>query len=111
MGLWELFTYGMQPYGGYSNEEICDQIRRHKLLEKPYGCPKQIYDLMKSCWKFEPISRKSCSSVKETISLWLEVEEQFIEIAWKHLLFRPMSSVKGKLRKERRYLSEGEITL
>ena len=20
--LWELFTYGMQPYGGYSNEEV-----------------------------------------------------------------------------------------
>ncbi|CAF0948572.1 unnamed protein product [Rotaria sordida] len=49
--LWEMFSYGIQPYYGRTNPEVIEMIRDRKLLTCPTNCPKQIYTLMCSCWE------------------------------------------------------------
>ena len=49
--LWELFSYGTQPYYGRTNPEVIEMIRDRKLLTCPTACPKRIYALMCSCWE------------------------------------------------------------
>jgi receptor tyrosine kinase-like orphan receptor 1 len=49
--LWEMFSYGIQPYYGQTNPEVIEMIRDRKLLTCPINCPKRIYALMCSCWE------------------------------------------------------------
>ena len=49
--LWEMFSYGIQPYQGYTSPEVIEMIRDRKLLTCPNHCPKRIYTLMCSCWE------------------------------------------------------------
>lgn len=49
--LWEMFSYGAQPYSGRTNPEVIEMIRDRKLLTCPTNCPKRIYTLMCSCWQ------------------------------------------------------------
>ena len=55
--LWEIFSYGMQPYCGYNNHEVLDVISRHQLLSCPDQCPAKIYSLMRECWEAQPSQR------------------------------------------------------
>nr|CAB3265672.1 tyrosine-protein kinase transmembrane receptor ROR1 [Phallusia mammillata] len=48
--LWEIFSYGLQPYCGYNNHEVLDMIRRRQVLTCPDQCPAKIYSLMHECW-------------------------------------------------------------
>jgi serine/threonine protein kinase len=49
--LWEMFSYGIQPYYGQTNPEVIEMIRDRRLLTCPINCPKRIYALMCSCWE------------------------------------------------------------
>ena len=49
--LWEIFSYGTQPYHGRTNPEVIEMIRDRKLLSCPNYCPKRVYTLMCSCWE------------------------------------------------------------
>ncbi|CAF1550284.1 unnamed protein product [Adineta ricciae] len=49
--LWEMFSYGMQPFYGQTNPEVIEMIRDRKLLSCPSNCPRRIYALMCSCWE------------------------------------------------------------
>ena len=40
--MWEVFTYGQQPYVGLTNEEVITFITTNKTLEPPTGCPQQV---------------------------------------------------------------------
>lgn len=48
--LWEIYSYGLQPYYGYNNQEVIDMIRSRQLLPCPEECPTVIYSLMLECW-------------------------------------------------------------
>ncbi|XP_043466706.1 tyrosine-protein kinase transmembrane receptor Ror [Leptopilina heterotoma] len=48
--LWEIYSYGLQPYYGYNNQEVIDMIRSRQLLPCPEDCPTVIYSLMLECW-------------------------------------------------------------
>lgn len=52
--LWEIFTYGKQPWYEYANHEVIQKVTEGKLLVQPENCPDNIYDVMLSCWKSPP---------------------------------------------------------
>ena len=68
--MWEIFSYAMQPYFGFSNEEVVDTVRRGRLLSCPDNCPSQIYSLMKECWNMEPEERPSFKKLYRRLSEW-----------------------------------------
>lgn len=55
--LWEIYSFGKQPYYGLSNEEVVKMILQGIMLIPPDSCPSFICDLMKACWKSEPKDR------------------------------------------------------
>ncbi|KAH6946783.1 hypothetical protein HPB50_015307 [Hyalomma asiaticum] len=61
--LWEIYTYGKQPYYGHSNEEVVKLILQGILLSPPEECPPHVCNLMAGCWKTEPRDRLSFNDI------------------------------------------------
>lgn len=61
--MWEVYTFGHQPYRGLSNHEVIDAIKTTKILECPNLCPASIYDIMKICWTRSPTKRPNMDVV------------------------------------------------
>ncbi|XP_062855342.1 neurotrophic tyrosine kinase, receptor, type 2a [Trichomycterus rosablanca] len=55
--LWEIFTYGKQPWYQLSNNEVIECITQGRVLQRPRTCLKEVYDLMLGCWQREPHTR------------------------------------------------------
>ncbi|XP_012673813.1 NT-3 growth factor receptor [Clupea harengus] len=55
--LWEIFTYGKQPWFQLANNEVIECITQGRVLERPRVCPKEVYDVMLGCWQREPQQR------------------------------------------------------
>jgi len=66
--LWELFSYGVTPYPGMSNQECVAFLRNGERLERPEKCPNEIYSLMLDCWKEKPEERPNFEQIFETIN-------------------------------------------
>lgn len=67
--LWELYTFGSQPYAGFTNQEAIERIRDLQVLSCPDHCPARMYGLMRECWEEPPSDRppfsESCSRLRE----------------------------------------------
>ena len=68
--LWEIFSYGAQPYFALSNEEVVEYIRNGNVLKHPPGTPTEIYDLMVDCWATEPDDRPTASELHVGLRRW-----------------------------------------
>lgn len=51
--LWETFSYGRVPYPKIPVNEVLTYIEQGYQMEKPDGCPDEIYGLMKEAWEFD----------------------------------------------------------
>lgn len=47
--LWELATYGMSPYPGVELSAVYERLDEGYRMDKPEGCPEEVYDLMLAC--------------------------------------------------------------
>ncbi|XP_019410930.1 PREDICTED: muscle, skeletal receptor tyrosine-protein kinase [Crocodylus porosus] len=61
--LWEIFSYGMQPYYGMAHEEVIYYVRDGNVLSCPDNCPLELYNLMRLCWSKLPSDRPSFASI------------------------------------------------
>ncbi|XP_078575242.1 inactive tyrosine-protein kinase transmembrane receptor ROR1-like isoform X3 [Branchiostoma floridae x Branchiostoma japonicum] len=68
--LWEIFSYGLQPYYGYSNQEVIEMIRSRQLLPCPDNCPARMYSLMLECWNEIPARRPSFNQIHTRLRAW-----------------------------------------
>lgn len=59
--LWEIFTFGQQPYPGLVNEEVIKCVERGAHPVIPPACP--VARMMKNCWKHSPRSRPSFKAI------------------------------------------------
>ncbi|CAH2098912.1 unnamed protein product [Euphydryas editha] len=57
--LWEVFSLGIMPYTGCANREVMQMVSGGGRLEKPPGCPPDVYRLMCECWNPTPSERPS----------------------------------------------------
>lgn len=71
--LWEVFSFGHQPYYGYSNQEVIDMIRSRHLLPCPEDCPPHIYSLMVETWHELPNKRPSFAELHTRLRNWKAV--------------------------------------
>ncbi|KAI1280319.1 Tyrosine-protein kinase transmembrane receptor Ror [Halotydeus destructor] len=71
--LWEVFSYGLQPYYGYNNQEVIDMIRSRHLLRCPEDCPPHIYSLMAETWHEIPSKRPSFTELHTRLRNWKAV--------------------------------------
>ncbi|XP_078734134.1 tyrosine-protein kinase ABL1 [Lampetra fluviatilis] len=63
--LWEIATYGMSPYPGIDLTQVYDLLEKGYRMEQPEGCPPKVYQLMRSCWQWNPQDRLSFSETHQ----------------------------------------------
>lgn len=68
--LWELFSFGMDPYPGldlWSLQPLYDFLKRGQRMPKPDMCPSEVYSLMRWTWAEEPDQRPDFALVVEKL--------------------------------------------
>uniref|UniRef100_A0A8C3YQ95 receptor protein-tyrosine kinase n=1 Tax=Catagonus wagneri TaxID=51154 RepID=A0A8C3YQ95_9CETA len=73
--LWEIFSYGLQPYYGMAHEEVIYYVRDGNTLSCPDNCPLELYNLMRLCWSQQPADRPSFSSIHRILERMCERAE------------------------------------
>lgn len=59
---------GTLPYSGMSNVDVVTAITEQNFrLEKPKGCPLDIWNLMNDCWKEDPSERPTFKEICDRI--------------------------------------------
>eukprot|EP00058_Branchiostoma_floridae_P028405 XP_002613896.1 hypothetical protein BRAFLDRAFT_262126 [Branchiostoma floridae] len=67
--LWEMFTYGNEPWLGYNGTQILQKIDQEgERLPKPSDCPQDIYQLMMQCWAHKPCDRPTFEALKDFLT-------------------------------------------
>ncbi|XP_022434786.1 muscle, skeletal receptor tyrosine-protein kinase isoform X4 [Phocoena sinus] len=73
--LWEIFSYGLQPYYGMAHEEVICYVRDGNILSCPENCPLELYNLMRLCWSELPADRPSFTSIHRILERMCERAE------------------------------------
>ncbi|XP_007645691.1 muscle, skeletal receptor tyrosine-protein kinase isoform X8 [Cricetulus griseus] len=73
--LWEIFSYGLQPYYGMAHEEVIYYVRDGNILSCPENCPLELYNLMRLCWSKLPADRPSFCSIHRILQRMCERAE------------------------------------
>lgn len=74
--LWEIYSYGLQPYYGYSNQEVINMIRARQLLPCPESCPEYVYNLMKACWDEQAVRRPAFPEIGHRLKVWYQTQKR-----------------------------------
>ncbi|KAM9067291.1 tyrosine-protein kinase Mer isoform 2-T2 [Sarcophilus harrisii] len=70
--MWEITTRGMTPYPGVQNHEIYDYLIHGHRLKQPDDCLDELYEIMCSCWRVNPLDRPTFSELKLRLEKLLE---------------------------------------
>ncbi|XP_031297105.2 tyrosine-protein kinase Mer [Camelus dromedarius] len=70
--MWEIATRGMTPYPGVQNHEIYDYLLHGHRLKQPEDCLDELYEIMHSCWRVEPLDRPTFSVLRLQLEKLLE---------------------------------------
>ncbi|XP_050674682.1 leukocyte tyrosine kinase receptor [Leptidea sinapis] len=73
--LWEVFSLGVMPYTGCSNREVMQLVSGGGRLDRPYGCPPEVYRLMCECWNPAPEHRPSFAQMFDRLQRFLQDPE------------------------------------
>ncbi|XP_064788962.1 tyrosine-protein kinase Mer-like [Oncorhynchus masou masou] len=65
--MWEISTRGMTPYPGIQNHEIYDYLQEGHRLKQPTDCLDELYEIMYSCWRTDPLDRPIFTQVRELL--------------------------------------------
>lgn len=74
--LWEIYSFGKQPYYGHTNEEVVKLILEGIMLIPPEDTPSLICELMQLCWKTEPRDRIRFSDIYAKLE---KTHDNFVE--------------------------------
>ncbi|XP_072211278.1 tyrosine-protein kinase Lck isoform X4 [Excalfactoria chinensis] len=65
--LTEIVTYGRIPYPGMTNPEVIQNLERGYRMPQPDNCPRELYELMRQCWKEQPEERPTFEYMKSVL--------------------------------------------
>ncbi|XP_073474527.1 NT-3 growth factor receptor isoform X1 [Aquarana catesbeiana] len=78
--LWEIFTYGKQPWFQLSNTEVIECITQGRVLERPRVAPKEVYDIMLGCWQREPQLRLNIKEIYKILQALGKASPIYLDI-------------------------------
>ncbi|XP_012375948.2 high affinity nerve growth factor receptor isoform X2 [Dasypus novemcinctus] len=78
--LWEIFTYGKQPWYQLSNTEAIECITQGRELERPRACPPEVYAIMRGCWQREPQQRHSIKEVYARLQALAQAPPVYLDV-------------------------------
>ncbi|TKR81498.1 hypothetical protein L596_015360 [Steinernema carpocapsae] len=65
--LWELFTYGEEPWVGYRAADVLRLTESGERLRKPERASKELDEIMRKCWELKPERRPKFSLILELL--------------------------------------------
>jgi abelson tyrosine-protein kinase 1 len=65
--LWEIATYGISPYPGIELTDVYHKLEKNYRMEVPPGCPPKIYQLMCTCWRWNPNDRPTFQEIHHSL--------------------------------------------
>uniref|UniRef100_A0A2M4BIQ6 Tyrosine-protein kinase n=1 Tax=Anopheles marajoara TaxID=58244 RepID=A0A2M4BIQ6_9DIPT len=71
--LWEIATYGMSPYPGIDLTDVFHKLESNYRMERPPGCPLEVYDLMRKCWQWNAQDRPTFKSIHHDLEHMFQV--------------------------------------
>ncbi|XP_075164277.1 tyrosine-protein kinase Abl isoform X2 [Haematobia irritans] len=83
--LWEIATYGMSPYPGIDLTDVFHKLEKGYRMERPPGCPPEVYDLMRQCWQWNAADRPTFKSIHHALEHMFQ-ESSITEAVEKQLL-------------------------
>ncbi|KAB1252280.1 BDNF/NT-3 growth factors receptor [Camelus dromedarius] len=78
--LWEIFTYGKQPWYQLSNNEVIECITQGRVLQRPRTCPQEVYELMLGCWQREPHMRRNIKGIHTLLQNLAKASPVYLDI-------------------------------
>ncbi|XP_063220076.1 tyrosine-protein kinase Shark-like [Bacillus rossius redtenbacheri] len=66
--LWEMFSYGQQPYGDMRGVEVIQLVENGERLSQSPRCPDEVYRIIEQCWAYLPRDRPTFSQLYQTFS-------------------------------------------
>lgn len=67
--LWEMFSFGKEPWAGYNIREILDKISSEKeRLPCPIACPTMVYQTLLQCWNPDASCRPNFTTLYQYLS-------------------------------------------
>ncbi|KAG8519996.1 High affinity nerve growth factor receptor, partial [Galemys pyrenaicus] len=78
--LWEIFTYGKQPWYQLSNTEAIECITQGRVLERPRACPPEVYAIMRGCWQREPQQRHNITDVHARLQALAKAPPVYLDV-------------------------------
>uniref|UniRef100_A0A4W3IZL1 Tyrosine-protein kinase receptor n=1 Tax=Callorhinchus milii TaxID=7868 RepID=A0A4W3IZL1_CALMI len=78
--MWEIFTYGKQPWYQLSNNEVIECITQGRVLQRPRTGPKEVYDLMIGCWQREPHMRLNIKEIHNLLQTLAKASPVYLDI-------------------------------
>lgn len=64
--LWEMFTYGQEPWIGLNGSQILHKIDKEgERLPRPEDCPQDVYNVMAQCWAHKPEDRPTFVALRD----------------------------------------------
>lgn len=61
--IWEIYSGGSNPQYPGTLKDLQVTLEQNKRLPKPNQCPNEIYELMLSCWAYEPEDRLTFTQI------------------------------------------------
>jgi len=66
--LWEILTMGGMPYPSIPNvEKLFSLLREGYRMERPPGCPANLYGVMRDTWEYYPTLRPTFTELVEQL--------------------------------------------
>ncbi|KAK0406437.1 hypothetical protein QR680_018570 [Steinernema hermaphroditum] len=65
--LWELFTYGEEPWVGYRAADVLKMTESGERLRKPERASKELDSIMRMCWELKPEKRPKFSLLTQLL--------------------------------------------
>ena len=70
--MWEIFSFGENPYPGIANDQVHRKLTQGVRLERPSDCSTDAYKVMHTCWKMDPdVSEQASNPAQKLCSVTL----------------------------------------
>ncbi|KAL0268767.1 UNVERIFIED_CONTAM: hypothetical protein PYX00_010583 [Menopon gallinae] len=80
--LWEMFSFGQQPYGDMKGTEAIRFVEEGERLSQPEKCPDEVYRIMERCWNVDPAKRPTFAQLLNIFSTdpeYINIRELVVE--------------------------------
>ncbi|XP_071843027.1 uncharacterized protein [Apostichopus japonicus] len=78
--LWEIFSYGSEPYKGQTRADVEKSLRAKRQLLLPDNCPGAIWQVMITCWEPAVEERLKIDDVTYKLAAMCQEDKEYQEI-------------------------------